>query len=259
MTLQKGDYILLDYTIVSKDDGKVIETTSEEKAKEANIYDPNQTYGPRLIILGETRIFEPLEEALLRSDEGAEVTVEVPPDKAFGQRDQSKVKVISIREFYRAGRLPRVGDIVEYNNQRARVVSVSSGRVVLDFNHPLAGKTLVVSAKVVKRLVSDEDKIKEIVRQYLPRLDLSKVEVKREQGQVTIKLPAETLLVEGIGAIKLRLAEELSQRFSDVSKILYVDEVAVAKQPQQAQAQATPQQETQQAAQAQQAQGGQGG
>ena len=60
MVLQKGDYILLDYTMLTKEDGKVIETTIEEKAKEANIYDPNQAYGPRLIILGETKIFEPL-------------------------------------------------------------------------------------------------------------------------------------------------------------------------------------------------------
>jgi len=263
MVLQKGDYILLDYTIQTKDDGKVIETTIEEKAKETNIYDPNQTYGPRLIVLGETKIFEPLEEALLKSDEGSEVTVEVPPEKAFGVRDQGKVKVVSIREFYRAGKLPRVGDIVEYNNQRARVVSVSSGRVVLDFNHPLAGRTIIVNAKVVKRLVSDDDKIREIVRQYLPRLDASKIEAKHENGQITIKLPPEVLFIEGIGTIKFRVAEELAQRFSDAKKIIYVEELEVSREEQQAtqaqpqQAQATPQ--AQQVEGQVQTQGGSGG
>ncbi len=255
MTLQKGDYILLDYTVVTKDDNKVVETTSEDKAKEANIYDPNQAYGPRLIILGETSLFEPLEQALLNSDVGQEITVEIPPEKAFGQRDQNKVKVVSIREFYRAGRLPRVGDIVEYNNQRARVVSVSSGRVILDFNHPLAGKTLIVTAKVVKKLTTDEEKVKEIIRQYLPKLDLSKVDVKHEEGQLTIKMPPETLFIEGIGSLKFRIAEELARRFSDVKKITFIEELEVsreAQQPAQQQAQA-------QQAQAAQAQGQQGG
>ncbi|WP_291764829.1 peptidylprolyl isomerase [Caldivirga sp. UBA161] len=263
MVLQKGDYILLDYTMLTKDDGKVIETTIEEKAKEANIYDPNQAYGPRLIILGETKIFEPLEEALLKSDEGSEVTVEVPPEKAFGLRDQGKVKVISIREFYRTGKVPRVGDIVEYNNQRARVISVSSGRVILDFNHPLAGKVIVVNAKVVKKLTNDEDKVKEIVRQYLPRLDMSRVETKHENGQVTVKLPSEVLFIEGIGTIKFRIAEELAQRFTDVKKIIYVEELEVTREEQQAQQlqQATqgaqqPQQPQATEAQPQQAQGG---
>ncbi|WP_292000006.1 peptidylprolyl isomerase [Caldivirga sp.] len=258
MVLQKGDYILLDYTMLTKEDGKVIETTIEEKAKEANIYDPNQAYGPRLIILGETKIFEPLEEALLKSDEGSEVTVEVPPEKAFGLRDQSKVKVVSIREFYRAGKVPKVGDIVEYNNQRARVISVSSGRVILDFNHPLAGKVIVVNAKVVKKLTSDEDKVKEIIRQYLPRLDMGRVEAKHENGQVTIKLPSEVLFIDGIGTVKFRIAEELAQRFTDVKKIIYVEELEVSREEQQAQqAQQTTQETQQQAtAQTQQVQGG---
>ena len=186
------------------------------------------------------------------------MTVEVPPEKAFGLRDQSKVKVVSIREFYRAGKVPKVGDIVEYNNQRARVISVSSGRVILDFNHPLAGKVIVVNAKVVKKLTSDEDKVKEIIRQYLPRLDMGRVEAKHENGQVTIKLPSEVLFIDGIGTVKFRIAEELAQRFTDVKKIIYVEELEVSREEQQAQqAQQTTQETQQQAtAQTQQVQGG---
>lgn len=177
MTLQKGDFVLLEYTVVDKDDNRIVETTIEDKAREAGVYKPDEVYEPRLIILGETRLFEPLEQALFNADVNQEITVEVPPEKAFGQRDPSKVKVISIREFYRYGKLPRVGDIVEINNQQARVVSITGGRVTLDFNHPLAGKTLVVSAKVVKKLEALEDKVKYIVKQYIPRIELDKVNV----------------------------------------------------------------------------------
>lgn len=168
MPFQKGDYVLLEYTVVDKDDNKVVETTVEDKAREAGIYRPDEVYEPRLIIIGETKLFEPLEQAIMNASEGQEITVEIPPDKAFGQRDPSKVRVISIREFYRYGKLPKVGDIVEVNNQQARVVSITGGRVTLDFNHPLAGKTLVITAKVVKKLETMEDKVKYIIKQYIP-------------------------------------------------------------------------------------------
>ncbi|MCG2863118.1 MAG: peptidylprolyl isomerase [Vulcanisaeta sp.] len=232
MALQKGDYILLDYTVIDKDDNKVVETTIEDKAKEAGIYRPDEVYEPRLVILGETKLFEPLEQALMNSSEGQEITVEIPPEKAFGQRDPSKVRVISIREFYRYGKLPKVGDIVEINNQQARVVSITGGRVTLDFNHPLAGKTLIVTAKVVKRLETTEDKVRYLIKQYLPRIDLSKVNVELSQdgSVVTIKLPIETLFIDNIGTIKARIADEIGSRFSSIREVVFVDEIKIRRE-----------------------------
>jgi len=119
MAIQKGDYILLDYTIIVKDENRVVQTTNEEKAKEAGIYNPEQVYEPRLVIVGETKLLEPVEEAILKAEEGQELVVEVPPEKGFGERDPKKIKTVSIREFYRIGKIPRVGDIVEIEGQRA--------------------------------------------------------------------------------------------------------------------------------------------
>lgn len=230
MALQKGDYILLDYTIIVKDESKVVQTTSEDIAREAGIYSPDDIYEPRLIVLGETKLLEPVEEALMKADEGQEIEIEVPPEKGFGQRDPNKVKVISIREFYRYGKLPRVGDIVEFENQRARVVSISSGRVVLDFNHPLAGKTLIVKAKIVRKIESDEEKIKHIVKNHLPRIDLDKVQVTLSDDKkiVTIKLPPETLLVDRIGLVKTDLANDLGRRFN-LNKVVFIDEIELRR------------------------------
>ncbi len=231
MPFQKGDYLLVDYTIIDKDEGRVLETTIEEKAKEAGIYRPDEIYEPRLIILGETRLFEPVEQALLNAKEGEEITVEVPPEKAFGHRDPSKIRIISIREFYRIGRLPKVGDIVEINNQQARVISISGGRVTLDFNHPLAGKTLIVNLKVVKKLETQEEKAKYLIKQFLPRLDVGKIHVEFSQdGSVlTVRLPIETLFIENIGTLRVRIANELAERFQGLSKVVYIDEIEVRK------------------------------
>jgi peptidylprolyl isomerase len=251
MTFQKGDYVLLEYTVVDKDDNKVVETTIEDKAKEAGIYRPDEVYEPRLIIIGETRLFEPLEQAIMNSNEGQEVTVEVSPDKAFGQRDASKVRVISIREFYRYGKLPRVGDIVEVNNQQARVVSITGGRVTLDFNHPLAGKTLIVTAKVVKKLETTEDKIRYLIRQYIPRIEPEKINVELSQdgSVVTIKLPVETLFMENIGTIRARIADDIGNRFTNINKVVFIDEIEVKREAEEKKAETKPEEQSQQQSQ----------
>jgi len=231
MPLQKGDYILLDYTIIVKDENRIVQTTSEEKAREAGIYSPDQIYEPRLVILGETKLLEPVEEALLKAEEGQELTVEIPPEKGFGLRDPSKIRTMSIREFYRIGKIPRPGDIVEIEGQQARVIEVSSGRVVLDFNHPLAGKTLIVQLKVVKKLDRDEDKIRYLVKQYLPRLqpDAIQVSIKDNGSVIEIKLPVDVLLIEGLGMRKAQIVDEIRRRFSNVNKVVFLYEFEIRR------------------------------
>ncbi|MEM3326359.1 MAG: FKBP-type peptidyl-prolyl cis-trans isomerase, partial [Thermoproteus sp.] len=218
MTLSKGDYILFDYTVIVKDDNKVVETTSEAVAKEAGIYKPEEIYEPRLIILGETKLWEPLENALLNADEGKDVEIEIPPEKAYGQRDPNKIKILSIREFHRHGIVPHVDDVVEIEGNRARVISISGGRVTLDFNHPLAGKTLIVRGKIVKKLASKEEKVVYIIRQYMPRISPDKINVvfSQDGSEAQIKLPAEVLLYEKIGNILLQVASDIGSRFGEL-------------------------------------------
>jgi peptidylprolyl isomerase len=184
----------------------------------------------------------------MNSNEGQEVTVEVSPDKAFGQRDASKVRVISIREFYRYGKLPRVGDIVEVNNQQARVVSITGGRVTLDFNHPLAGKTLIVTAKVVKKLETTEDKIRYLIRQYIPRIEPEKINVELSQdgSVVTIKLPVETLFMENIGTVKARMADDIGNKFANINKVVFIDEIEVKREAEEKKAETKPEEQFQQ-------------
>ncbi|ABL88268.1 peptidylprolyl isomerase, FKBP-type [Pyrobaculum islandicum DSM 4184] len=225
MPLAKGDYILLDYTVVVKDENKVIETSQEAVAKEAGIYKPEEVYSPRLVILGETPLWEPVENTLLSIDEGQDFEVEVPPEKAYGVRDPNKVKVVSIRDFHRHGIVPSVGDVVEFEGQRARVVSISGGRVVLDFNHPLAGKTFVVRGRVVKKLTTAEEKAVALLKLYLPRVSEEKIKASFDGDTLVLNLPAEVLLYERIGGILLQYASEISTKFPNVKKVRFIEEV----------------------------------
>lgn len=229
MPLSKGDYVLLNYTIYAKDEGKVVETTVESIAKEHNIYSPDNVYEPKLIVIGESKLFEPLEKALLELEEGREVEVEVPPEKAFGDRDPRNVRVLSAREFARHGIVPKVGEVVEIEGRQGRVVSVSGGRVVLDFNHPLAGKTLVIKAQVVKVIREPEERVKYIVRNSLPRIQLDKIHVQFSNGKVEVKLPSEVLLVDKVGLAMLNIANEISSRFPEVATVRFVEDIEVKR------------------------------
>lgn len=225
MPLTKGEYILLDYTVVVKEENKVVETTQESVAREAGIYRPDGVYGPRLVILGETPLWEPVESALLSLDEGQDFEVEVPPEKAYGVRDSSKVRTVSIREFHRRGLVPNVGDVVDFDGQKARVISISGGRVVLDFNHPLAGRVIIVRGRVVKRLVSVEERAVALLRRYLPKLPGEKLKVAVEGDTMTVYLPAEALLYERLGSVLLQYAADVSGRFANIKRVKFVEEV----------------------------------
>ncbi|MEM4808652.1 MAG: FKBP-type peptidyl-prolyl cis-trans isomerase, partial [Candidatus Nezhaarchaeales archaeon] len=140
MPLQKGDFVLVDYVMRVKDTNEVIDLTVEEVAKKEKVYREDGVYEPALIILGEGWILKGVEEELYKMDVGESRVIEVPPDKGFGERDPNKVKVVNARELTRRGITPRVGARVELDDGVAIVRRAEGGRVVLDYNHPLAGR-----------------------------------------------------------------------------------------------------------------------
>jgi len=119
--------------------------------------------------------------------------------------------------------VPSVGDVVDYEGQRARVISISGGRVVLDFNHPLAGKAFLVKGRVVKKLSTLEDKAVALLRIYLPRVSADKIKATIEGETLTVT--PEVLLYERIGGVLLQYASEVSTKFQEVKRVRFIEEV----------------------------------
>lgn len=228
MPLNKGDFVTIEYTVRIKETGNIVDTSNEEVAKKENIYDPDKLYGPTLLILGRGWINELVEEEILKSNVGEEKTVEVPPEKAFGPRDPEKIRVFSLRDFEKRGYKVNVGDIVEVNGQRGVVKNISGGRVVVDFNHPLAGKTLVYTVKVVRKLENMNEKLLALSSRILkiPEGELA-VEYLNEEKKVVVKIPAKYITRRDLGYAKVSLATEVFDVFRDsVDKLVYQEEVA---------------------------------
>lgn len=168
MPAETGDFVLVEYSLRVKETGKLVDTTSEEEARKEGVYDPRDRYGPRLVIIGEGRLIEGLEESIKGMEEGEEKTVEIPPEKAFGKRDPGKVKVMPRSAFVKHGIRPEPGKIVEINGQLAVIRGVTGGRVVVDYNHPLAGRALEARIKLVKILRDPQEKLLHLLLRRLP-------------------------------------------------------------------------------------------
>lgn len=221
MAVEKGDVVVLEYTLKLKDTGEVIETTSEELAKEAGIYNEKEKYGPAIIVVGEGKLLPGIEEALIGMEKDQEKELELPPEKAYGHRDPAKVKKYSLGEFRRAGiRNVRPGMVVEIGNKIGIVKTVSGGRVTVDFNHPYAGKTILAKVKVLDIIKSDNEKVKKLVERRIPDATVNVID-----GTVEIKVPEKYMLSENIQLVKAMIVRDLLTFVPTVKVIRFIEEV----------------------------------
>ena len=179
------DLILVDFEMKGKD-GKVYDSTKGEVAKA--LYGVE---GPLLMLVKEFAL-EAVRKAVDEMKEGEEKTLELPVEKAYGKRNPKLIRTLSIKLFDKP---PRPGEIYAMTTQDNVVLSgvvksVSSGRVVIDFNHPLAGLSFTYWVKVHKRAKTLEEKVKMINEYFKQHVkDWKDVQIKDGNIEVSKELP----------------------------------------------------------------------
>ena len=219
--VKEGDFLLLEMTGKSVDNGEVFDTTDEELAKEEGIYDENRTYGPRLVVVGESYVLKGLDDKLpgLKLEESAEV--EIPAEEAFGERNQDNVRTMPFRMLRSKGVNPVPGQQIEMDGRTAQVRSVAAGRVQLDYNHPLAGRKIVYEVKPTARHEGDEEKIRALIGRRFFGIDLELFKIKVLKKKVRIEIPEEIFFGENIQIAKRGVAMDIHRYFEDVDEIEY--------------------------------------
>lgn len=223
MPFQKGDFIFIDYVAKVKDTNEVFDTTIESEARKFNIYSSNVIYEPMLVVLGEGWVISGLEEKLYEMNVGEKKEIEIPPEKGFGARDPSKVKLVPLRMFKGESNL-QPGARVRFRDAVATVRSISSGRVQLDFNHPLAGKTLVYEVEVKGEVKDTLEKIKALIHRRLPTIPVEKFSLMLSSDTLTVKMPPESYMIDGIQIIKRGIANDILKFIPEFSKITFTEE-----------------------------------
>ncbi|ENN95785.1 peptidylprolyl isomerase FKBP-type [Methanocaldococcus villosus KIN24-T80] len=150
--IKKGDIVKIDYVL--EVDGKVLDTSIEDVAREYGIYFEGKEYEPLEFIVGNNEVITGLEEAVLGMNVGEEKLVKIPPEKAYGFRDESLIQKVPKDLFKDADFEPEKGLLILANGIPAKIVDVDDEYVTLDFNHELAGKelTLKIIVKDVKSM-----------------------------------------------------------------------------------------------------------
>jgi len=223
MPLQNGDFILIDYVGKVKETGEVFDTTIEEVARKERLYKEGEIYEPKLVVLGEGWILKALEEEILKLDVGTKSTIEIPPEKGFGPRDPEKVKLVPLRRLVAKGITPQIGMRVEYEGKMATVRTVGAGRVQLDFNPPLAGKTLVYEVTVQKKLETKTEKINALIHRRIPIVEIEKFKLKITKTSVTIEMPEDAFYIEGIQLAKRGIAMDIQKFFPEVTTVKFIE------------------------------------
>ncbi|GGC03707.1 peptidyl-prolyl cis-trans isomerase [Marinobacterium zhoushanense] len=131
--------------------GKEIKLNFAIKLQDGQIVDSNFDAAPATFVFGDGNIPEGFEQAMLGLKPGDHVELTIAPERGFGQHNPSNVQVMPRSEFKDmelepglvvsfqepGGEIP--GVITEYNDER----------VMVDFNHPLAGKTLLFEVRIM--------------------------------------------------------------------------------------------------------------
>ncbi|MEM2319310.1 MAG: FKBP-type peptidyl-prolyl cis-trans isomerase [Candidatus Bathyarchaeia archaeon] len=230
MALQKGDFILLDYVAKVKETGEVFDTTLEETAKKERLYKEGEIYEPKLVVVGEGWVLKALDESLATMDVGKPATIEIPPEKAFGARDPEKVKRIPLRQLTSKGITPTIGMRLEYDGKIAVVRAIGAGRVLLDFNPPLAGKTLVYEVTVQKKLETRDEKIAALIHRRIPSVEAEKFKFNIENEVLSIEMPEEAFYIEGIQVAKRGIALDVQKFLPEITTVKFVETFRKAEQ-----------------------------
>ncbi|KKG14970.1 peptidylprolyl isomerase [Methanosarcina sp. 2.H.T.1A.6] len=203
MAIQKGDFIKLNYT-GRFEDGRIFDTTDEELAKKEEIYNPRGLYGGDVVIVGAGHTIDGLDEDLEGKEDGYSGTVSIPPEKAFGPSNPSLVETVSITKL--PDRNVHPGMPVELDGRRGVVSRVIGRRVTVDFNSPLAGKTVSYEYTIEKILENDVEKIQGILALYTGIRD---TEVEIADGVAKINVPTGLTFNQRWLMAKNRVASEL--------------------------------------------------
>jgi len=208
MALKTGDFVELEYTGQLKEDGSVFDTTSKDIAVKAGIFNEKSAYGPVIIALGGKHLLQGLDKALEGKETGKSYTMELEPENAFGKKDAKLLKLISTAKFKKQGVNPMPGLRITIDGLMGTVKTVTGGRTIVDFNHPLSGRVVVYDIKVLRTITEVKEKLIALLKLELYEAD-PKVELSEGVASVKLseKLPAE--ITDNFKASALKLITEL--------------------------------------------------
>ena len=203
MAIDNGDFVRVNFTGKIKETEDVFDTTYDEVAQEAGIFEENKTYKAIPIVVGGNHLLPAIEEAIIGLEEGDKKTIEVDSENAFGPRDPSLIQLVPMREFKKQNMTPFPGMKIQSEGATGKILTVNGGRVRVDFNHELAGRDLVYDVEVTEIIEDDEEKIKSMILDEMSKFD--------QQSYMDITFA------------RFRIAKDIWDNIEEITKVNFVD------------------------------------
>ena len=140
MTSIKNDHVVeINYTLKG-DSGEVIDSSKE--------------MGPLTFIMGKKNIIPGLESEIEGKKLGDTFNVTIKPEDAYGVRNEAMVQSVPKSQFGEDADKVEVGHQFQVQNENDQlmlvmVIEIEGDEIVLDANHPMAGKTLHFDVEIV--------------------------------------------------------------------------------------------------------------
>jgi FKBP-type peptidyl-prolyl cis-trans isomerase 2 len=183
MQLKKNDFIEIEF-VGKTSEGEIFDTN--KKSSEFN-EEKNASFKPFLFSLGNKMFLEAIDEFLIGKEIGKDYFIELNPKQAFGERNSKAVQIIPKKVFQENKLNPVQGAIFNFDGRTAKVLSSNGGRILVDFNHPLAGKKVSYEIKVLRKV---EDK-KEQVKAFNDFLFRKEFDFEIKEKKLILKIPKE--------------------------------------------------------------------
>lgn len=186
---KKGDFIELDYSGTIKESGILFDTTNADVAKKNNIFNEKYEYKPIIVCIGKSQLVPGLDKALEEKETGKEYEIELKPEEAFGKKDAKLIKLVPTKIFTKQKITPVPGLSVNIDGMFGIIKTVTGGRTIVDFNHPLSGKEIVYKFKINKVIKDNKEKIEKFLSAALNlKKELFDVELKNQDAKITLKI-----------------------------------------------------------------------
>lgn len=182
MELKKKDFIEVEFTGRIKG-GAIFDSNIKKDLEEAKL---DIKAKPFIFSLGEGMFIKGVDDFLIGKDIG-NYKIEVKPEEAFGKRNSQLVQMMPMKVFIEQKLNPTPGAIFNFDGRIAKVLTASGGRIMVDFNHPMAGKEVVYNLNILRKIEDINEKIRAL-NEFLFQKDF-KFDIKEKKIVMQVEKP----------------------------------------------------------------------
>ena len=183
--VSKKDFVEIEYTGIIKENNAVFDTTSEVVAKENNLKG-HGNYGPVVICVGEQQVVSGIDKNIEGKELGKEYSINLNPEDAFGRKNAKLIQLIPSAKFKQQNIQPMPGMQLNIDGMMGTVKTVSGGRTLVDFNHPLSGKEILYKIKINRKITDDNEKLSGYLKLSLGTKDIN-TEISAGNAKISLK------------------------------------------------------------------------